>query len=283
VSGRWLASAIGIVCIAALVCVWGALCLMFWQGSWQLLYHPTAPITKTPASAGMAFESVEFGTGQNGLPQLTGWWIPGAPETRYTAIFFHGADGNLSGTVEALASLHAAKLNVLAFDYRGYGKSKFIHPGEAGWREDAESAIAYLRDTRHIPEATLVLVGSGLGANLALGIAADHRELAGVVLDDSLDAPADAIFHDPRARLVPASILVKDRWDSTTAAAKLEIPSLWIYRRPNGGAERAPSTFERARARKSIVWLAQPATAQSEYENALSRWIGDLRSDGESR
>lgn len=275
VSGRWLASAVGIVIVGALACLWAALCLVFWQGSWQLLYHPTAPVTRTPASAGIAFEDVQFDSGDNGLPQLRGWWIPGTSQGPRTAIYLHGATGNLSDTVSHLARLHAAGLNVLAFDYRGYGQSSFVHPSEKRWREDAEAAIRYLSDTRHIPVGALILAGTGLGANLALQVGADHHELAGVILEDPIEAPANAIFRDPRARLVPARLLVSDRWQSDPAAANLAIPSLWIFRQSE---THAPAAYDHVKSRKMIVWLARPPTADTDYADALSHWLAELGS-----
>jgi pimeloyl-ACP methyl ester carboxylesterase len=276
---KWLFTAVGIAIAVALACTWGALCFMFWQGSWQLLYHPASTVTRTPANASLVFDNVEFAPSQAGVPQLRGWWIPAGEQSRFTAIFLHGSKGNLSDTVDALVRLHAAKLNVLAFDYRGYGQSKFVHPNEAYVREDAESAIAYLKDTRHISSGSVVLVGNGLGANLALQVAANHPELAGVILEDPLEAPADAILRDPRARLVPAHLLAKDRWNSSTPALSLRIPSLWIYRQPIGSAQgtnRRPEAFDRVTSRKVIVWLTRPETEEGDYTDALARWLDDL-------
>jgi uncharacterized protein len=283
VSPKWLASAIGIAIAAAILCTWGAICFTFWQGSWQLLYHPTAPITRTPASAGLAFDNVEFAPSQAGVPQLRGWWIPAEPESRYTAIFLHGANGNLSDAVDALARLHAAKLDILAFDYRGYGQSEFIHPSEAHWREDAESAIQYLRDTRHIPAGSIVLVGTGLGANLALQVAAEHSELAGVVLDDPLEAPTETIFHDPRARMVPARLLVSDRWDSNTPSASLRIPSLWFVPTvPPGrsGLPDKPDLFQAVKGPKMLVTLVSTRDRGEDFRDAVARWLEDLPNKG---
>ena len=49
---------------------------------------------------------------------------------------------NISDTLDDLASLHNAGVSVLAFDYRGFGRSRFFHPSEAHMGEDAESALA---------------------------------------------------------------------------------------------------------------------------------------------
>jgi hypothetical protein len=279
VSGRWLLIAVSIAIVAAGVCAWATLCLLFWQGSWQLLYHPTSAVTRTPASAGLAFDSVGFAATEAGEPQLKGWWIPGNPGSRTTAIYLHGADGNLGDTVDALVPLHDAGLNVFAFDYRGYGNSKFERPSEARWREDAESAIEYLINTRHVPAASLVLVGRGLGANLALEAAAVHPEFAGLVMDEPLAAPTDAIFGDPRARLVPAHLLVSDRWDATQPATSLRVPSLWFYRTHASGQpqQTRQDAYQLVTAHKQRVWLTESPAATKDLDAALTRWLDDLQ------
>lgn len=227
VSGRWILGALAITLPAALFCTWAVFCLFFWQGSWQLLYHPTSPIARTPASVGLVYDPVSFATTEVGIAQLQGWWIP-ASGARYTALYLHDERGNLGDTVDALKTIHESGLNVLAFDYRGYGQSKFEHPTEAKWRQDAEWALTYLTGTRHIYGHSLVLIGSGLGADLAIEIAATHPELAGVVLEKPIEAPVDVIFKDPRAKLVPARLLVRDRYELEAAAEKLRVPSLWL-------------------------------------------------------
>jgi len=279
VSGRWLLIAVSIAIVASGVCAWATLCLLFWQGSWQLLYHPTSAVTRTPASVGLAFDSVGFAATEAGEARLKGWWIPGNPGSRITAIYLHGADGNLGDTVDALIPLHNAGLNVFAFDYRGYGSSKFERPSEARWREDAESAIDYLTNTRHVPAGSLVLVGRGLGANLALEVAAAHPEFAGLVMDEPLAAPADAIFADPRARLVPAHLLVSDRWDSSPPAAKLSLPSLWFYRtHANSAAQQnRQDAYQLVTARKERVWLTETSNLTKDYNVTLTRWLDDLQ------
>jgi pimeloyl-ACP methyl ester carboxylesterase len=278
VSARWLLTAIAIAVPAAAFCAWAVLCLLFWQGSWQLLYHPTSAVSRTPAAIALPFNPVGFAPTDTGAPQLQGWWIA-VPSPRYTALYLHGADGNLGNTLDTLANLHNAGLNVLAFDYRGYGQSLFAHPSEARMSQDAESALAYLSATRHIDPRTIVLCGSSLGANLALELAAAHPELAGVILDSPLAKPVDAIFEDPRARLVPARLLVSDRFDTAAPAASLRIPSLWFFKNSpsaQSGSPQASAAFQKVTARKTQLWLPASPNSNQEFTTALSRWLGDL-------
>src|SRR5579863_9475986 len=83
VSVRWLLAAVSIAIVGAAFCAWGALCLLFWQGSWQLLYHPTSVVARTPANIDLAFDAIPFATTEAGEPRLSGWWIPAAPDARY--------------------------------------------------------------------------------------------------------------------------------------------------------------------------------------------------------
>jgi pimeloyl-ACP methyl ester carboxylesterase len=279
VSAKWLLSAGATALAGALFCAWATLCILFWQGYWQLLYHPSSAVVRTPASVNLLFDLVGFATNAAGDPQLRGWWIPASPQAHFTAIYLHGADGNLGDTVGVLGRLHAAGLNILAFDYRGYGQSRFAHPSEAHWREDADSAIGYLTGTRHIPGNAIILVGKDLGANLAIESAAAHPDLAGVVLEQPLASPTLAIFNDTRAHLVPAHWLVSDRWQTPTAAGNLLIPSLWFYWTAEGGTELEqdkPEAYEKVPARKMLVWLTNAPDEPGQFRSALSSWLDQL-------
>jgi uncharacterized protein len=279
VSAKWLLSAGMMAIVGALFCAWGTLCFLFWQGNWQLLYHPASAVTRTPASVNLPFDSVGFATNPAGDPQLRGWWIPASSQPHFTAIYLHGADGNLGNTVDELARLHASGLNVFAFDYRGYGPSRFAHPSEARWSEDAGSAIGYLTGTRHIAVNTIILVGKDLGANLAIETAAAHPDLAGIVLEQPLASPALAIFSDARAHLVPAHWLVSDRWQTSTAAGNILIPSLWFYWTAERNAQleqRKLEAYEKVPARKMLVWLPDAPGQQEQFRSALSSWLDQL-------
>ena len=283
VSARWLVMAACWALMAAGACAWLTLCLLFWQGSWQLLYRPASAVTRTPASVGLAFDPVALATTDAGESRLKGWWIPAAPNARYghyTVLYLHGQTGNLSEAVDDLAALHAVGVNVLAFDYRGYGQSQFVHPSEARWREDADWALQYLTATRHVVVGSILLDGKALGADLALEVAAEHPELAGVVVEAPLDSPVEAIFNDPRARLVPARLLVRDRFNAEQAATALHIPSLWLMAEPvrasNAEESKPPSMYNRVAAAKTLAWLKPSHAPDQHFTDEYQRWLDDL-------
>ncbi len=282
VSGRWLLGAVALVICAAVLCAWCGLCLLFWQGSWELLYHPESVVRRTPSTAGIAFDAVGFAATDAGAPRLACWWIAAAPDAKFarlTVLYLHGQDGNMGDSVDALARLHAAGVNVLAFDYRGYGQSQFVRPSEAHWRQDTDWAIEYLTGTRHVAAGAIVLDGTGLGANLALEEATAHPELAGVIVDRPLPDPMGAIFNDARARMVPAHLLVRDRYDLNAAAENVRVPVLWLAwdeRSKAGALPRAPETYEKIADRKMTVWLNSAKNVDTQIMDALTRWLDDL-------
>ncbi len=274
----------GLTLIAAVFCAWGTLCLLFWQGSWQLLYHPTRVVGRTPASLGIPFDPLRFAATDTGALRLAGWWIPAAPGarfSRFTVLYLHGQKGDIGDAIDALGRLHAAGVNVLAFDYRGYGESEFARPSEKRWRQDAEWALEYLTGTRHLAPGAIVLEGEGLGANLALEVAAAHSELAGVILESPLANPMKPIFGDPRAALVPAHLLARDHYGLNAPAAKLRIPSLWIY--DAAGPEASGQTteaYQKVTTQKSLVWLPRSPNAGKVYQNSLAGWLEGLAHRG---
>ena len=276
ISARWLLGAAGIVLLAAAVLAWFALCLLYWQGSWQLLYHPRTAILRTPASLGLTYEPVRFAATETGATQLTGWWLPGA-DARFTVLYLHGADGNLSDTVDTLAALHNAGLAVFAIDYRGYGQSRPSRPSEKQFRQDAEWALSWLTVTSHIPAKTIVVYGSNLGANLAAEFAADHSELAGVILEQPLQNAMIPVLNDSRSRLVPAHWLVSDRYDLNSASATLRIPSLWLITQPSANLPAdPPAAYQAVASKKTGLWLKPPIQADPNFAASLHRWLDDL-------
>jgi uncharacterized protein len=232
ISGRWLVMAFFISLAAALLCGYLTLCLLFWQGQWQLLYHPSRTITATPASAGLAFDDIHFDVTDTGQPQLDGWWIPAAPGSPYAAtaiLYLHGARGSLSDTVPELARLHALGLSIFAIDYRGFGRSQGTHPTERLATADAEAAWKYLTDTRGIAARSLVVWGDGVGATFAAHLAAEFAP-AGVVLEDPNPPARQILLADARARILPLFLLQNETLDPTADLKSAHVPRLFISR-----------------------------------------------------
>jgi len=244
VSGRWLLTAFTITILLAACCGYGALCLLFYQGQWQLLFHPSRSISSTPASEGVAFNDIRFDVDETGSPRLDGWWIPASPQGRYAAdtmLYLHGNRGSLSDSVPALRELHDLGINVFAIDYRGFGISVGRHPTERLATQDSIAAWTYLTDTRHIPARDLVVFGDGVGATFAAHLAAQFAP-AGIILENP-NPPASSVFAtDARVRILPMFLLQKEKLDPTGDLVRAHLPRLFIERGADEG--RAHQLFE---------------------------------------
>ena len=75
--------------------------------------------------------------------QLHAWWIP-TDKAKFTFLAFHGNAGNITDRAEVYKFLAELPANVLAVEYRGYGRSEGS-PSENGVYLDAQGAYEYLR------------------------------------------------------------------------------------------------------------------------------------------
>lgn len=111
--------------------------------------------------------------------QLGGMWATReAPRAAPTILFFESETGNLDFHWKKVMNLWDAGFNVLAVDYRGYGKSTG-QPHEAGLYLDAESSLAFLEARDDLDPARIVIWGFSLGAAVAadLGVASPRAAL----------------------------------------------------------------------------------------------------------
>ncbi len=228
VDPRWILKALAIVFATALLLSWGTLCLLWYQGQWQLVLHPSRTIVKSPASAGLKFTELHFAVDATGQPQLDGWYIPADVSSAPTALMLHSGDGSDSDALPSALLLHNAHLNVLLFDYRGYGKSTGLHPKQASMQQDAESAFTYLTATQHIPPLSIILYGHDIGASLAVNLAAQHPDIPAIILDAPDGDLTDRVAHDPHSSLVPARLLFHELFPLAARLHTLTTPKLLI-------------------------------------------------------
>lgn len=280
----WLIKALALSLIAALVCGYVTLCLLYYQGEWQLVLHPTRAIDRTPASAGLAYTDVRFDASETGQPRLTAWWIPsGAPAgvaSRYAALtilYLHDGSGSLSNTIPMLTSLHDAGLNVFAIDYRGFGASDAsVHPDEARMDQDAAAALEYLTSTLHVAPRSIIPYGAGLGASLAATLAYNHPELPAVILDNPEPDPL-AAAGSPRSRVIPIRLLFGHAFAIAKRLSTLATPKLLIAGGPNSTSiaqDPAPiqALLQTAASPRFAVTLPW-AGYENAYRDALSRFL----------
>ena len=264
---RWVLKALAAVFAVALLFAYATLCLLFYQGQWQLVLHPSRTVATTPASLGLAFNEVHIFP-VAGQPQLDGWLIPAADTSAPTALILHGADGSIADALPSAHTLHDAGLNVLLFDYRGFGRSTGQHPTQLSMQEDAAGALAYLTDTQHTAPSNIILFGSGLGASVATRLTADRHNIPAIILESPDGDFAERAYADPRARLVPTRWLFHETFPLADTLHTLATPKLLI----SYTTATPPLVVQRAADPK--VTLELPSRNDPALPTAIHRFLG---------
>lgn len=109
---------------------------------------------------------------------------PGKVENR-GVIFLHGLGESHEVWNEYAAKLQAENFEVMTFDFRGHGEAsgtweEFSQNDINQFTVDAQEAIHYLRDVN--ADMDIALIGSSLGANIAMQVAAADPSINAVVL-----------------------------------------------------------------------------------------------------
>lgn len=201
-----------------------AIVLLVYLFQHKLIYYPSRGIYYTPSDAGLNYRDVELKTKDN--LALHGWFVPN-DSARGTVIFCHGNAGNISGRLETVRTLHRLGLNVLIFDYRGYGKSEG-RPTEKGTYRDGEAAWDYVTKNLEIPANRVILMGRSLGGPVAAWVAANRNPAALILESTFTRAPDLAAEIYP---WLPVHRLIRYRYDTQARLDSVNCPVLVAHSR----------------------------------------------------
>ncbi len=265
VAGSWLLKAFGAMLAAAIACVYLALCLLFYQGQWQIVLHPS----RKPATASSSQNLVHFDSESTGQPQLAGEFLPapaGTPYSGLTVLFLPGGDGSRTDSATTQSALQALGLNVFAFDYRGYGQSAEGRPSQQRMTEDSEAAFRYLTGMRGVQPSSIIPYGVGVGASLAAHLAASHHEIRAVILDSPLGDLRETTIRKTAWRYLPTGLLFKEDFPLAEPLKTLTSPKLLL----EGNQNETPA-FRTAASPKIVVSLPSPQGPQ--FNEAIRRFL----------
>ena len=154
--------------------------------------------------------------------KLHAWWI--APKNaEYTFLCFHGNAANIANREDIYRFLADLPVNVLAVEYRGYGKSEGS-PSEAGIYLDAQAAYDYLLKERGIAPRKIVVFGVSLGTAVATDLAS-QREVAGLVLEAPFPS-AKVVARRAYPFLPGLGAVVRSKFDSAAKLKNVRVPVL---------------------------------------------------------
>lgn len=176
----------------------------------------------SPEAYGLRPEEVWL-TAADGI-RLNAYFLP-APESCKVLLWFHGNAENIGMELAQLKSLARLGANILAVDYRGYGKSEGS-PDEAGVYRDAEAAYRYLAEARRFVPKNICVYGHSLGGAVAVELASRH-ECGGLIVESSFTSVPEMARHVYRLPLL--EYVPRSRFDSLAKIARVRAPVLIVH------------------------------------------------------
>lgn len=190
------------------------------------LFRPTRDplISWNPEDYGIpADQSEEVWMETDDGEMLYGWYLR-ARNPIASALYCHGNTGNLTNPAHLMPHLLRSGINVLLFDYRGYGKSS----GRAtvsGVVADTLAAARYYDELRpkHLPS---ILFGFSLGGAIAAQVIEQHP-FDGLILQSTFTTLPDiARVTFPR---LPVHLFSGRVFDSMRVLRKVRVPVLILH------------------------------------------------------
>jgi len=192
--------------------------MMFFEES--LIFFPARYPEGDWQPEGLVFKDAWFQSADG--TRIHGWYLP-HERPRAVVLYCHGNAGNVSHRADILQILHeSVGVSVLAFDYRGYGRSEG-KPSEAGILADARAARAWLAQRAGVAPGRVVLMGHSLGGAVAVDLAADDGARALVVEGGFTSLPDVAAYHYP---WLPVRWAMRTRLDAAGKIAAYRGPLL---------------------------------------------------------
>ena len=150
----------------------------------SLALNPSRTYKVKPEKYGMQYKEEKVKTKDDMI--LNAWFFETSKKTSNWIVISHSGDGNMADNIELCGQFLSAGLNVVMYDYRGYGESSdfqvdtdvFIYPQ---FITDLNTILDYLRKSRAITKFDLF--GIGVGGGLSLGVGANRPETKKIVAD----------------------------------------------------------------------------------------------------
>jgi alpha-beta hydrolase superfamily lysophospholipase len=181
------------------------------------------------------FDILVPGGGETGSDRVHFWYLAAAEPDAPTVLYLHGARHNLYGfgNVGRIERLHELGFNVLALDYRGFGRSTRILPTEATALQDAALALAELQRRQPFEQRRL-LYGYSLGGAVAIALAQQHDGVAGVVVESTFTNIVDVVRQRWLGGLPLLGLVVTQKFDSLARIGEVNEPLLILHGTADG-------------------------------------------------
>jgi uncharacterized protein len=212
--------------------------------------------------------------------KLHAWWIPNK-DASFTFLAFHGNAANITNRTPTYEFLRGLSANVLALEYRGYGRSEGS-PSESGIYSDADAAYQYLLNNLGIRPRSIISFGQSLGTAVAANLAA-RKEVGAVVLEAPF--PSASVVARKFFWFFPGiHLLVHGQLDTARRLRHLTAPLLIVHctQDPVIPFELGQATYTAASQPKQFLTIngycheESSLIAPNQYRLALQKFLAGL-------
>jgi len=223
---RWLLG-MGVV----LAIAYAAACLFLFFQQTRFIFFPSPALQTTPEFFNLRYQDlwVPVPTGNSTVERMHGWWIPSAQPSEMVLLYLHGNGINIGANVAHAHRFHQMGFSVLLIDYRGYGRSEGGFPTEARVYQDAAAAWNYLVLGEQISPRQIFLYGHSLGGAIAIELAVQHPDAAGLIVESSFTSIRKVVAYRNNFWMFPVDSILTQRFDSIGKVSNLKIPVLFIH------------------------------------------------------
>lgn len=267
--------------VAAMAALTASVSLEAQQRKWIFQVGSVRADQASAQPTGLRDQWIHFTSDETDAPvKLHGLWLAQPKRDAPVLLYLHGAGWDLSGSHDRMQHLHNLGFAVLGIDYRGFGRSTAALPSERMACEDARAAWQWLAQ-RH-PQARRYLYGHSLGGAIAVHLAAQVDDAAGLMLEGTFTSIPE-VFGTLRWGWLPLVPLITQRFDAALHMPQVRAPLLMVH----GSADAlihpdlGRALFERARSPKRFVLVQggshhdSHALGQAQFRDAL-RELFDL-------
>jgi len=194
----------------------------------ELVFHPAQRTVETPSrELQLRHRPVSYPSTDG--TRLSAWIVPAAPadSSGMWLLICHGNYGNIGfgQRPEFYSFVRDLGLNILAFDYRGFGESAGA-PDEDGVYEDALASFRYLTDSLRVPASQVVIFGHSLGSGVATELAT-RVDAAALVLEGAFTSVVDR--GQELYPWLPVGLIATQRFESLAKMLRVAEPKLLLH------------------------------------------------------
>src|SRR5688572_5325355 len=261
----------GLAALVALVLMFAG-CATLDEQQRRWIFQPATHSWYSASSDGLEDEWIHFTPpGATEPVKLHALWLPHERPDAPVVLYLHGARWDVLSSSFRMRRLHALGVAVLGIDYRGFGRSSEALPSEAMAYEDARAAWEWLREQH--PKATRLIYGHSLGSAIAVHLASEVQDEAGVIVEGAFTSIPD-VYSTLRFGWLPLRPLITQRFDAGERIADIGSPVLVVHGARDQMIQPAlgRALFERAKEPKRFI-LAETGT----HHNAQSMVRDEVR------